>query len=89
MSKNNRVQCDKLNTREYSCEWVDGSGNTVEEQVDSASGVVAEAAAEAAAKAAAEAAGIASSDAIEQALANIDYTKYNNPEYKSLEPESK
>ena len=48
VSKNNRVQCDKLNTREYNCEWVDENGKTVEEQVESVSTTVADAAAEAA-----------------------------------------
>ena len=79
VSKNNRVQCDKLNTREYNCEWVDGSGNTVEEQVDSASGVVADAAAQAAA----EAASVATSEAIEKALVTINSTQKEESESES------
>ena len=55
VSKNNRVQCDKLNTREYNCELVDEDGNTIEKNIENIDTLVTSAT-EAAAEAAAEAA---------------------------------
>ena len=40
VSKNNRVQCDKMNTREYNCEWVDSNGDTIEKHIDNLSETV-------------------------------------------------
>ena len=34
VSKYNRVQCDKLNTREYKCDVVDEEGNIIEEELN-------------------------------------------------------